>query len=81
MSGVPLTLKCPRGEEWPASGFKSFVNIKEEMTYDAITFTCPAGHTFTLKRAVKTGMFTEEEAQKILKAAQAIAREVRYGAN
>ena len=70
-SAVPATLKCPRGEEWPATSFKSYVGFKEKVqSHDTITFGCPAGHTFTLKKAVEKGMFTQEQALKIIAAAQ-----------
>ncbi len=71
MSELPLTLKCPRGEEWPAMSFKSCVHIKEKVqSHDTITFECPAGHTFSLKKAVEKGMFNQEQALKIIAGAQ-----------
>jgi len=71
MSELPLTLKCPRGEEWPATSFKSYVHIKEKVqSHDTITFECPAGHTFSLKKAVGKGIFTQEQAFKIIAQAQ-----------
>ena len=71
MSELPLTLKCPRGEEWPATSFKSYVHIKEKVqSHDTITFECPAGHKFSLKKAVEKGMFNQEQALKIIASAQ-----------
>lgn len=71
MSNLPLTRKCPRGEEWPAESFKSLVDCDQRVqTHSTITFYCPAGHEFKLKRAVASGMFTPEEALKIIAYAQ-----------
>ena len=71
MSELPLTLRCPRGEEWPATVFKSFTDIKGKVqTHETITFMCPAGHSFSLKKAVESKMFTPEQALMILAEAQ-----------
>jgi len=71
MSELPAILKCPRGEEWPATSFKSYVHIDQKVqTHDTIDMTCPAGHKFTLKKAVEKGMFTQEQAFKIIASAQ-----------
>jgi hypothetical protein len=71
---IPPILKCPstRGEEWPADSFKSYVSTDVKfITHDEISFTCPAGHTFTLRKAVQKGMFTPEEALRMIAKAQA----------
>ena len=66
-----LTLRCPRGEEWPATSFKSFVDSKVKVqTHETITFLCPAGHEFTLLRAVKSGMLMPDHALKVLAEAE-----------
>ena len=70
---LPAILKCPssRGEEWPAESFKSYVSAKAKViTHEDITWLCPAGHTFTLKKAVEKGMFTPDEALKMIALAQ-----------
>lgn len=59
---------CPSGHTHPAGDFHSYVNLKIEDANEAVTFTCPGGkkeHIFTLGKAVKSGMFTEEQAEKI----------------
>ena len=79
MDGLPATMKCPsrRGEEWPTSSFKAHFLIKEKVqTHNTITFECPAGHTFSLKKAVEKGMFTQEQALKIIAQAQAQAQAI-----
>ncbi|KKK96505.1 hypothetical protein LCGC14_2662070 [marine sediment metagenome] len=78
MSEGPLTLRCPWGEEWPGLSFKSLVALKEDIqTHDTITWLCPAGHSFTLKKAVKTGMFTPEQALTMIAEAQRRLPEAR----
>ena len=78
MTEPPLTLKCPRGEEWPGTSFISTVALKENVqTHDTINWLCPAGHSFTLKRAVQTGMFTPEQALIMIAEAQRRLPEAR----
>lgn len=62
-----IIIQCIKGEEWPVTGFKSFIEVKDDpITEDSITFHCPAGHKFTLKQALSKDIFSEEQAQKIL---------------
>ena len=78
MSEGPLTLRCPWGEEWPGPSFISTVTLKEDIqTHDTINWLCPAGHSFTLKKAVKTGMFTPEQALTMIAEAQRRLPEAR----
>jgi hypothetical protein len=68
-------MRCPRGEKWPTESFKSYIDSGAEVqTYETITFVCPAGHSFKLKRAVATKMFTAEQAQRIIAAAGKLKR-------
>ena len=78
MTEPPLTLRCPRGEEWPTTSFTQTIAYKEDIqTHDTILFYCPAGHDFTLKRAVKAGMFTPEQALTMIAEAQRRLPETR----
>jgi len=70
MSDLPVILKCPRGEEWPATSFDCLVAKKRVQTHETVTFFCPLGHTFTLKTAVEKGMFTPIQAIQMIAAAQ-----------
>lgn len=59
---------CPSGHTADADKFHSTVDLTKSDIDDAITFECPGGkrgHSFSLKRAVKSGMFTEEEGARI----------------
>lgn len=76
--GLPVILRCPRGEEWPAESFKSTVEYEKKVqTHDTIHFLCPAGHVFTLRRAVEKGMFTPEQGLKLIASAQQRLPEAR----
>ncbi|KKL07303.1 hypothetical protein LCGC14_2587360 [marine sediment metagenome] len=67
MSAEGVIRQCPRGEEWPLTSFTSYVNTKVKFqTHDTITFSCPAGHTFTLMKAVEKKVFTPDEALKMI---------------
>ena len=60
--------KCPSGHEITFLQLHSTVILAESDIDLAIVFECPGGkrgHTFTLKKAVAAGMFTEEEAGRI----------------
>lgn len=60
--------KCPSGHTVQATDLHSTVVLAEPDIDQAIVFECPGGkrgHSFTLKRAVAAGMFTEEEAERI----------------
>lgn len=59
---------CPKGHTHPAGDFHSYVNLKVEDANEAVVFTCPGGkreHNFTLGQAIKSGMLTEEQGEKI----------------
>lgn len=76
MSEIPLAMRCPvKGEEWPSESFKAFLapNSKAQ-TCENIALVCPAGHKFTLARAVQKGMFTADQAKKIVTAAEQSAK-------
>lgn len=80
MSDIPPTLRCPRGDEWPVNLFVCLVDTRETIQgYDTITFLCPAGHKFTLRKAMKTKMFTPDQAQRIIKSAIITTARARYG--
>ncbi|HEY4509871.1 MAG TPA: hypothetical protein VJC15_02690 [Candidatus Paceibacterota bacterium] len=62
-----ITLKCIKGEEWPATSFRSSLDLKaESVTEESITFYCPLWHSFTLAQAIQKGIFSPELAQKFL---------------
>jgi hypothetical protein len=59
---------CPSGHTFEDDKFHSTVDLTKTDIDDAITFECPGGkrgHSFSLKRAVKSGMFNEEEGARI----------------
>ena len=59
---------CPAGHTVQATELHSYVSLTEANLDDGITFECPGGkrgHSFTLRKAVAKGMFTEEEAANI----------------
>jgi hypothetical protein len=58
---------CPSGHRLPVRAFESYVDLTKKGD-DAILFSCPGGkrgHIFSLRRAITSGMFTEDEAAKI----------------
>lgn len=64
---VPLTLHCVKGEEWPTTSFLSYIEaLHNPLTEDSVVFTCPANHRFTLKQALKKGIFTPEQGEKLM---------------
>ncbi|MBI1971425.1 MAG: hypothetical protein HYS52_01080 [Candidatus Wildermuthbacteria bacterium] len=66
-----IILQCIGGEEWPATSFSSFLDLKvDSVSETTITFSCPLGHSFTLAQAIKKGIFTKEVAQRLLLIAQ-----------
>lgn len=78
MEPVPVILRCPRGEEWPAGTFKSTVDYKKKVqSHDTIHWLCPAGHEFDLRKAVEKGMFTPDQALRMIAAAQRELPELR----
>ncbi len=59
---------CPSGHTVQATELHSYVSLTVSDLDEGITFECPGGkrgHTFTLKKAVASGMFMEEEAANI----------------
>ena len=63
---------CPSGHTLPVDQFRSYVDLEKEEVDDAITFSCPGGkrgHDFSLRRGIASGMFTEEEAEKLRRVA------------
>jgi len=69
---VDLILRCPiGGEDWPITSYKSVVDAtKEVQRLGTIHLWCPAGHCFTLSRALRGKMFTKQQAENILAYAQ-----------
>lgn len=80
---LDMIVKCPKkGEEWPITAYTSTVNVNVKViTHNDITWVCPTGHEFTLKRAVEKGMFTPNQALKMISHAQenlpAMKKEIR----
>jgi len=75
-----LIKKCPSGHELTFDHFHSIVDLTKPDIMQAIIFTCDGGkrgHHFTLEKAVKSGMFTQEEAEKIKQ--MGIAHQKQYG--
>ena len=59
---------CPSGHKLDEAKFFTYVDLKIPDIDDAIIFDCPGGkrgHKFTLRKAVRSGMFTAEEAAKL----------------
>ncbi len=59
---------CPSGHTLTVDKFQSVVALTVKEIDDAIVFSCPGGkrgHTFTLRKAETSGMFTAEEAERI----------------
>lgn len=78
MTDIPVILRCPRGDEWPAESFTTTMDFKAKVqTHETIRVICPAGHGFTLKKAVEKGMFTPDQALKIIAEAQRRLPEAR----
>jgi len=68
----PIIFKCPNGHELTPDHFHSYVDLKEPDLMKAVTFSCDGGkrgHKFTLAKAVKSGMFTPDQAEKIAQGA------------
>lgn len=69
------TFTCPRGHVLTPDQLVSTVDLTMEDIDKAVIFTCQTGdwesdkgkdwHDFTLKRAIKSGMFTAEQASNI----------------
>lgn len=75
MEPLPAILRCPVGdEEWPATSFKAVVDATHEIQRPGtIHLSCPAGHSFTLAKAVRAKMFTRGQAKRLVAIAQGFA--------
>lgn len=66
-----ITTFCIKGEVWPTQLFKSYLSGDgDPVTENSVHFICPAEHSFTLKQAVKAGIFSEEQSKRILATAR-----------
>lgn len=72
---IGITMECIKGESWPTESFKSFVDAPGDLTEDSVYFICPAGHKFTLTKALSKGIFTPEQSQKIMESARKLKEE------
>lgn len=64
-------MRCIKGEEWPTTSFDCVVSFAENLTIEnAVTFSCPVGHTFSLRQALRKKIFTEQQVWDILARAQ-----------
>jgi len=71
MTTIGIIMRCLMEEEWPSESFKSYVRTRDDpITEESVLFTCPAGHKFTLKQALVKGIFTEEDANKLISQAK-----------
>ena len=81
------TFICPRGHVLRPDQLKSTVDLTVDDIDKAVIFTCQTGdwvidkgknwHDFTLKRAIKAGMFTAEQAARIRAGAE--EHRLKYG--
>jgi len=71
---------CPSGHTLPDKEFHSYVDLKTDMEEDMVIFSCSGGkrgHGFTLRKALKSKMFTPEEGQKLIRTAKEVrSREI-----
>ena len=62
-------IKCPSGHDVKVADLHSTVKLETGIEIeDAILFSCPGGkrgHSFTLRQAVASGMFTQDQAGRI----------------
>jgi len=67
-----MTLICPvGGEEWPTDSYKSVIDLHADpLQYRNVHFRCPASHSFTLRKAVSSGMLTKEQGEKVFELAK-----------
>lgn len=78
MTDIPIILRCPRGEEWPAESFTNTVEYKERIqSQDTIRFICPLGHCYTVRQLVQKKTLTPEQALDIIAEAQRRLPEAR----
>lgn len=62
-----VTMRCIKGEEWPAESFKSFVDTDSQtISEESVIFLCPKNHKFNLKEALSKDIFSRGQAQKIM---------------
>jgi hypothetical protein len=64
---------CPSGHKLPVEQFKAYVDLTIKDIDEEIKLDCPGGkrgHTFSLRKAIVSGMFNIEEAAKIRLGAQ-----------
>jgi len=64
---IPEELTCPKGHKYPVKDFHSYIKDRDNLD-DGIVFDCPGGkqgHTFTLRKAVASGMFSIADAKRI----------------
>jgi len=70
----PLLFTCPvGGEEWPFDTLKATMQSlpsRGRQTQLTITVICPAGHSFKLARAARSGAFSKDVARRIVAHAQ-----------
>lgn len=71
---------CPRGHVLNEDEITCTIDLTVDDIDKAIIFTCPKDnyHDFTLKRALKTKMFSEEQAAKIRVSAEEHRRKHGY---
>lgn len=71
LKGVPAIFSCVKGDQWPTTSFQSFIEAAHNpLTEDSVVFICPAGHRFTLRQALKKGIFTQEQGKKLMAGAK-----------
>ncbi len=61
-----ITLKCIKGEEWPLESFRAVVDTNIPFSEESVIFNCPKYHKFNLKEALSHGIFTSDQAEKIM---------------
>ena len=76
MEQVPENFTCPKGHTHHNKQFLAHIDlhIPVDRIDESITFTCPGGdelkaHRFTLAAGIKSGMFTERQAELLRRAA------------
>ena len=63
-----MIIKCPSGHEVTPDQIHAYVDLKEPDIEKAACFWCEGGkrgHKFTLEKAIKSGMFTAKQGQRI----------------
>lgn len=66
---------CPSGHKFPVEKFHSYVDTTIADLDNAVIFDCPGGkrgHSFSLRKAVGSGMFSIEEGMKIRQSASSL---------